>query len=153
MRYVIFLLFIFIPFISHATDMCARNDTMVMVFDPDVSGISAVITDSDAWTWSASFKYGNIYGDSACVSKYEYENKQSEITAGLKGTDKNGDERTICVCRMLHPVQSPWVSFATNASADKCISQCMGIYSHCGNYLYRNGGDSYRKTMFNSIGL
>lgn len=107
MRYLIFFVLFCFPFLSYATDMCARDDTMVMVFDPDVG-----IKDRSAYAgdWKASFPYGNFSGEYTCLSAAEglgrtsstgvpyygvgeYDKTFISATAGLKGVDEKGNER------------------------------------------------------------
>ena len=161
MRYVIFLLFIFIPFISHATDMCARNDTMVMVFDPELG-----IKDRSAYAgdWRASFPYGNFSGEYTCLSAAEglgrtsgtgvpyygvgeYDKTFINATAGLKGVDENDNERKYCWCRITHPLQSKWMFVSSHNNSVDCESGCPG-YFMCGLFTPKN-----LTFYFNSIGL
>ena len=150
-RFVVLFAILF-PIVSMATDMCARDDTMVMVFDPYINGISGGRVSEEDWKWVTRYSYGYVYGRAACVSKYEYENMRNEIKAASSGVDEHGNERTVCVCRMEYPLRSQWVSPSSFSSATECISVCNGTSRGCGHWMYANNKD-YKKRMFGSIGL
>lgn len=144
MRKIFVLLTLMTPMFAFATDMCARDDTMVLVFDAHVAGSGQTLNKSE-WTWVASYAYGRIQGEATCISSQEYQN--ANIQSGLSGTDVNGNPRGMCFCKMTHPVVSGWVG--TSAwGTDGCILNC--VYS-CG----QSGGSNidFRQKMFNLIGV
>ena len=144
MKRLLILFGLFLPVCAIATDMCARDDVMVLVFDPIVTGGGGVLNQSE-WSWVTSYAYGRIQGEAACVSVQERE--EGNIQAGLSGTDANGNPRGSCFCKMLHPVMSGWVG--TSAwDTDGCIRNC--VYS-CGQYAGNNL--QFRQAMFKSIGV
>ena len=165
MKKFLLLCCLFVPFCASATDMCARDDVMIMVFDPNVSGTG----NSNAldWTWHTNFAYGRVAGDATCLSKDEglgrtsgqgeyygvddYANSFIDAVTGLHGLDNNGNARLYCWCRMTHPVLSKWVYNMSYSTADKCKSDCV---NHCGKNVPSFGATySLRVGAFNSIGL
>ena len=56
MKVVLIVLCVMTPCVVRATDMCARDDTMVMVFDSD-SEVLGHKTDRIHWTWYLTFSY------------------------------------------------------------------------------------------------
>ena len=118
------LMLCLLPIYANATDMCARDDTMVLVFDKDIGG-SGYGNNATEWTWWTSFAYGRIAGDATCLSVKEglgrtgtmgayygtgdYSKTFIEVEPGLKGTDSDGNDRKYCWCKMTHPVSSRWV--------------------------------------------
>ena len=118
------LMLCLLPICANATDMCARDDTMVLVFDKDIGG-SGSGSNATEWTWWVNFAYGRIAGDATCLSAAEglgrtsgqgayygtgdYSKTFIEAESGLKGTDSDGNDRKYCWCKMTHPVSSRWV--------------------------------------------
>ena len=149
--------------VANATDMCARNDTMVFVFDKDVNGTSDG-NNATEWTWWVSFEYGRISGDATCLSAAEglgrttgmgayygtgeYANTFIDVEPGLHGTDSDGNERKYCWCKMTHPFSSRWVFLNANASASDCVLICARECSYTvkGNAALRGG-------VFGSVGI
>ena len=145
------------PLCAIATDMCARDDMMVMVFDPLVNGTTNGSNTAE-WTWYAVFPYGRIAGEATCLSAAEglgrtsttgayygtgdYANTFITAAAGLSGTDADGNERKYCWCRMTNPVSSRWVF--NNISCGFCSTVCS-------NYV--RGTSATRQGMFETIGL
>ena len=144
MKRLLILFGLFLPVCAIATDMCARDDTMVLVFDAHVAGSGGTLNESE-WTWVASYAYGRIQGEATCISSQEYQN--ANIQSGLSGTDANGNPRGSCFCKMLHPVMSGWVG--TSAwDTDGCIRNCR---FSCGQSAGSNL--QFRQKMFNLIGV
>lgn len=70
MKKILFLTFLILPIYALATDMCARKDTMVFVFDRLI-GATASGSNATEWSWWVSFSYGRIAGDATCLSLSE----------------------------------------------------------------------------------
>ena len=162
MKKVIYLLVgVLLSLPSVATEMCARNDTIVIPLDSNVGGSSSGYSAAEA-TWWAVFSYGRIYGVSTCLSAAEggkpsgsqgsYTNDkgqmlpQDEALAGRTGKDADGNDRGYCWCKMTHPASSRWV-FYYSYSASLCASTCA---DSCG----RNARDyaALRGGLFGSVG-
>lgn len=149
--------------VANATDMCARNDTMVFVFDKDVKGISKG-SNATEWTWWTSFAYGRVSGGATCLSATEglgrtgtmgayygtgeYANTFIDVEPGLHGTDSDGNERMYCWCKMTHPFSSRWVFNYASASASACVSSCA---DYCGSHVL--SGAALRGGVFESVGI
>jgi len=152
-----------LPMVAGATDMCARDDIMVMVFDPQVTGTNNGVNIAE-WSWWAQFPYGRIAGEATCLSKTEglgqtatqgayygtgtYASTFITADSGLSGTDDAGEERKSCWCKMTYPAVSRWVFYYTNSSASACASHCA---SSCGNNVRHAA--TMRVGLFGSIGL
>ena len=124
MKKILMIVALCVPFCAFATDMCARDDIMIMVFDPMVNGTDSG-NNAAEWTWWASFAYGRVAGDATCLSAAEglgrtsgqgayygtgdYANTFITADAGLNGVDADGAERKYCWCKMTHPASSRWV--------------------------------------------
>ena len=149
--------------VANATDMCARNDTMVFVFDKEVNGTNNG-SNATEWTWWTSFAYGRVSGDATCLSiaeglgrttdqgayygTGEYANTFIDVEPGLHGTDSDGNERKYCWCTMTHAISSRWVFGYAIASASNCVSGCA---AHCGNSVRINA--AMRGGVFGSVGI
>ena len=158
MKKLFFIFALFLPIYALATDMCARNNTIVIIFDNNINGTSNG-NDATEWSWWASFPYGRIAGDATCLSKEEglgrtsgvgayygtgeYSNTFINADAGLSGTDANGNERAYCWCRMTHPVSSHWVF---KGACSKCAQECSNIRLNYGTAI------PLRIGIFDSIG-
>ena len=162
MKKILFLTFLILPIYALATDMCARDDTMVMIFDEQINS-SSFGSNKTEWTWSATFPYGHIAGEATCLSAAEglgqtsnkgayygtgdYATTFIDAEPGLSGTDSNGDERKYCWCRMTHPLSSHWVFVVSYPS---CVSNCA---NGCGYNITNTTAQAFRKGLFDSIGL
>ena len=152
-----------LPMVACATDMCARDDIMVMVFDPQVAGTNNGVNTAE-WSWWTAFPYGRIAGEATCLSKTEglgqtatlgayygtgtYASTFITADSGLSGTDDAGEERKYCWCKMTYPAVSRWVFSNAYGSASACASNCA---RYCGSYV-RNTA-AMRVGVFGSIGL
>ena len=119
---IIFMMLFCLPCI--ATEMCARNDTVIIPLEAANNGVSYG-NNNNEFTWWVDFDFGRVYGYSTCLSADEGLGRtgtmgayygtgdyaKTPITAepGLKGTDTNGNDRKYCWCKMTHPASSRWV--------------------------------------------
>lgn len=113
---------IFLPCVSHAANMCIKNDAVMVVLDPQIGG-TALANNATGKTWSTKFSYGVISGIGGCYSNVGstqgvVASDQTNITAYSAGN--------YCYCKMLKPVVSPWVYSGHNHSycATNCASYC-----------------------------
>ena len=144
-----------------ATEMCARNDTVVVALDAAVAG-TGTGSNNIEYIWWTLFPYGRIYGLSTCLSAAEggkpsggqgsYINSdgqmlpQDEALAGRTGQDEDGNDRGYCWCKMTHPASSRWV-FHLSYSALNCASSCA---ANCGVRARDNA--ALRSGLFGSVG-
>ncbi len=162
MKKVIYLLVgVLLSLPSVATEMCARNDTIVIPLDSNVGG-SYNGSNGAEHTWWTIFSYGRIYGLSTCLSAAEggtpsggmgsYTNidgnmlPQDEALAGRTGQDPDGNDRVYCWCKMTHPASSRWV-FNNSRSASACASTCA---DYCGGSAQNYA--TLRSGLFGSVG-
>ena len=119
---LVFLICVMQP--AFATEMCARNNMIVVPLDSNVGG-SGYSQNQAEMVWSATFPYGVISGEATCLSAAEggkpsgsmgsYTNSdgnmlpQDEALAGRTGQDPDGNDRGYCWCKMTHPACSRWV--------------------------------------------
>ena len=134
------------PMFANATDMCARDNVTVLAFDPQINCTSSG-SNAAEWSWWGQFPYGRLAGDATCVSQTEVNQKQ--FSPGLSGVDANGENRTLCYCRITHPVVSGWIHrYKTTSCASQCYSLCSDM---SGTSLCKT--PSIRTALFNSIGV
>lgn len=136
------------PMFANATDMCARDNVMVLVFDPQVK-CSSTGNNAAEWSWWAQMPYGRLAGDATCVSQTEVNQKQ--FSPGLSGVDANGENRIFCYCRISHPVISGWVQRAKHTTNTDCSKNCS-LYCSIGDLSFCTNVNT-RIQMFNSIGV
>lgn len=158
---IIFMILFCLPCI--ATEMCARNDTVVIPLEAASNGVSHGFNNNE-FTWWGDFDFGRIYGYSTCLSADEglrptgtvgayygtgeYANAFIDAEPGLSGNDANGNERKHCWCKMTHPAYSRWVFSSAQGSASVCVKYCAETCSH---HVRTNA--AMRKGLFGSVGL
>ena len=164
MRKIIFACaFVFVGGVSHATEMCARNDTVIVPLESANNGLSHGYNTNE-FTWWVDFDFGRIYGYSTCLSADEglgrtsgtgayygtgeYANTFIDAEPGLSGNDANGNERKYCWCKMTHPASSRWGFVIVNGTASACVLHCARL---CG--LYVQTDTAVRGGVFGSVGL
>lgn len=165
MRIIIFAFcFAFIGGLCHATEMCARNDTVVIPLDANSITNATHTAYSDESVWKVKFNNNyTIYGYSTCLSEAEggkpdsgtmYKNSfgktlgDDDLLMGKIGKDKNGNSRIYCWCQLIHPVKTLWVHMpivmSTQQCPSSCAAQCSYGYSHRVQFL---------NTLYKSVGL
>ena len=164
MKKVIYLLIgVLLSLPSVATEMCARNDTVVIPLDATVNGTGRGQDGTESMWWTI-FSYGRVYGLSTCLSADEggapnggmgtTKNSKGqtlpndEALAGRSGTDADGNERRYCWCKMTHPMSSLWVFSVDFGSASYCSSTCT---SNCGALVQSSA--ALRGVLFGSVGV
>ena len=146
-KYIIAVLILFIPCVTYALTMCARDNGLVISLNANISGNSAGVNNSE-FTWAVKYDYGTVLGEGTCLSGNEAEQSLDNIQKGLHGYDNTSTARTLCYCRLTHPALSRW-KYSTRFTS---LSDCRG---NCASYCARNasaGDTSLRVAMFNSIG-
>lgn len=153
MKKILFAILLFLPTYANSDVMCVRDNTLVISLDASIKGEKVLLKDG---IWATDFPYGRIYGEYACLSTSEtmgqtaagaiygtgeYKNTLISAVRGMKGTDSDGNERGICVCRMTHPAISSWAILANYRSSGSCNNSCF-----CNH-------NSVLSRMFNSVGL
>ena len=154
MKKIIIVLCCFITFGVGATEMCARNDTIVVPLDATVAGNGNGYNTVE-WMWWATFEYGKIYGTATCLSPAEVAEllpSDDDELLGRSGKDATAqesggaDNRTECYCKLTHPMSSRWV-FNNSNPAYYCVSYCA---NRCASYAHSNVG--MRSGLFGAIG-
>ena len=139
---------------ANATEMCARNDTIVVPLDATVGGTGNGYNTVE-WMWWATFEYGKIYGTATCLSPAEVAEllpSDDDELLGRSGKDAaaqesgGADNRGECYCKLTHPMSSRWV-FNYSSSASNCASFCA---YNCANGARNNVG--LRSGLFGSVG-
>ena len=147
---------------ANATDMCARDNVMVLVFDPQVIATGSGMNTAE-WSWWVQFPYGRITGEATCLSETEglgrksgmgsyygtgdYSSTFISAASGLSGVDTDGAPRSYCWCKMTHPAVSHWVF--DEGIGSNCASVCT---SYCANHLRSAHYPNFKKGLFESIG-
>ena len=121
---------------ANATEMCARNDTVVIPLDATVTKNGWEFNTTE-WLWWLKFSYGTIYGSGTCLSLKEIQEIQNDFTltkpsgflntstdelVGLSGYYMNADinpdipdsekpayVRKYCYRKVIHPMHSAWM--------------------------------------------
>ena len=154
MKKIIIVLCCFITFGVGATEMCARNDTIVVPLDATIAG-TGVGFNAVEWMWWATFEYGKIYGTATCLSPAEVAEllpSDDDELLGRSGKDAaaqesgGADNRTQCYCKLTHPMSSRWV-FSISLSVSVCASTCA---DYCVSIARTSVG--LRSSLFGSVG-
>ncbi len=154
MKNLFIVLFCLVCGVANATEMCARNDTIVVPLDATVAG-NGNGYNAVEWMWWATFEYGKIYGTATCLSKAEVAEllpSDDDELLGRSGKDAaaqesgGADNRGECYCKLTHPMSSRWVFFYSY-SASNCASNCA---PYCANYARSAVG--LGSGLFGSVG-
>lgn len=134
---------------THATTMCAANDTVVVVLDPSIP-FNGQSTTSTPEAWFAWASYGTIRGISTCINHgggeryhlHDINNEGRNIV--VSGGENYGK---YCWCRLTHPASSLWHYHTSYSSASDCA---YGCYAKCSNDI-KYGGKTIANSLFGSI--
>ena len=137
---------------AHATEMCAKNDTVVIPLDATVGTSTDKVGGNNVeWMWWAQYDYGKLYGLAACLSNAEVANllpSDSDEFGGRYGKDEDGNPRIQCYAKLIHPMSSGW-AHVTQMSQNECTSRCLNQIMY---FLRSSDTVLGRSAMFNSIG-
>ena len=128
---------------SFGANMCIRDDAVMVVLDPVISG-AALASDATGKTWSTKFSYGVISGIAACYTNVG-------ATQGMVASNQTmtvSSTGSYCYCKMLRPVESPWVFSGSNDGSNYCATRCA-------SYCASNAGSAValRVGLFGNIGI
>ena len=175
MRKIFIILCCFGILSAHATEMCARNDTVVIPLDATINtSESKVGYNYVEGLWWSKFDYGTIYGASTCLSKKEIMmysnwkgtgnppsvlNTADDELIGASGYYMNADtnpdipdaekadyERGYCFSKLTHPLSSNW-AWKNKWDYGYCKIQCV-----VDTALHATKNQVFRENVFNSIG-
>ena len=181
MKKIFIILLCMITLNVNATEMCARDDTVVIPLDATING-TGDSSNTVEWLWWISFGYGNIYGSAACLSKKEVMEisgwngttslasgwslgSASDELLGLSGYYMNADindkipdaekpdyERKYCFLKINHPLSSPWVLSWIHTTGQGSSVSCDPACINNATSMRNTSGVAFRRTIFNSVG-
>ena len=142
-KFLLLLLCMFL-FDANATEMCARDDTVVVPLDAVAGPSGNGKSDGVESMWYIPFGYGNIYGSVTCLSTTEVMGfvpswdgnsaapsilpTDDDELMGRTGTDENGNTRHICYMKMTHPLATPWIQTPFGSGCNNCMySATVGL--------------------------
>ncbi len=174
MRKIFIILCCFGILSAHATEMCARNDTVVIPLDAMINILSHSGNGPEALAWQ-NYEYGTLYFSVACLSKKEmmmysnwngtgnlpeFLNTADDELIGASGYYMNADtnpdipdaekgdyQRVYCVGKLIHPMSSNWAYLYGPTPAGTCLHNCATNLAAYSISSYQN-----RMRIFNSIG-
>ena len=120
-KYIIAVLLLFIPCVTYALTMCARDNSLVISLVPGTF-ITKNYKNSEG-IWNRVLNYGTILGESTCLSEEEAERLSKDTPKGLKGVDDKGVVRDHVACRLTHPALSDWI--IVNIRTDCSVHNAM----------------------------
>lgn len=152
-----FLCFSLMTVNAWATEMCARNDTIVIPLDATILPTGNAVNGIEN-LFVLRLDYGSVYGAFACLSKKEVEmynngviparnqpiNTSSDELISSSGYYMNADTdpaipdsekpdyaRTYCFRKITHPISTKWILNGINNSPDSCNSDngCRSMYT------------------------
>jgi hypothetical protein len=161
-KYIIAVFVFFVPCVTHAITMCARNNTLVGSLLPTSSVVSAGFSATEP-LWRVVFPWGTIFGEATLLSEAEGGKPgvlfgitnvdgnmiPMDTPAGLVGDDANGNPRIYCWCRMTHPMVSRWMS--VNYKTGDCKNQCLYDIRYNSYNNDRNFPDRAQASIFRSV--
>ena len=143
-----FLCFSLMTVNAWATEMCARNDTIVIPLDATILPTGSAINGVEN-LFMLHLDYGSVYGAFACLSKKEVEmynngvmpaknqpinTSSDELTASsgyymnadtypaIPDSEKPDYARTYCFRKITHPIASKWIYFYKAQNPTICNS-------------------------------
>ena len=129
---------------ANATDMCIKDDALMVVLDPQING-TALSNNATGKTWSTKFPYGIISGIGGC-----YNNVGS--TQGGVASDQTNisaySTGAYCYCKMLRPIESAWVYSGSSNNDSICAAYCA---SYCASSAA--SAVALRRGLFGSAGI
>ena len=156
MRKIFIILCCFGILSAHATEMCARNDTVVIPLDATINGKSRGWSLTEMLWW-VNYDYGTLYGAITCLSKKEIMmysdwngttglsdgfalNTSDDELIGASGYYMNADTnpdipdeekgdyaRYFTFIKLMHPMSSAWIyDWVSAINVDNCITRGMG---------------------------
>lgn len=167
----IFIIFCcFVGMSAHATEMCARDDTVVISLDATLAPGTTLFTSATEAMFARSFAYGTLVFATGCFSWNDLRQIQGDETITtlpqiLSTSDEdlignsgwyNGDEsnpdneRKYCYYQLIHPMLSKWHVNrydANHKTAIGCSSGCTGNSN--ARVLERQ---DWRELLFDTIG-
>ena len=149
MKKYLWLLFL-IPYATYAADMCVKNDTVMVVLDPLITGTNGT-SDTSTKTWTGVFSYGTIHGIAGCGTE-SLDPGQIPVDQASITTTSIGSK---CFCKMLRPAVSKWVAIrcgnCTNAGQCGDKGSCVGS---CKSAMLQSDAPSVssRQALFGSVG-
>jgi hypothetical protein len=153
-RYINKIILLFCAMIispAYSLDMCAENNSVVVVLDPSIN-LSSSSGHNNTATFKVVGSYGTLTGVSACLSF----SGSGVYTANNGLLMDNGDVVTggeqngqYCWCQITHPVKTLWFYYGywTSGGLSTCLANCA---NSCG--LDVKGTSSKRATVFNTVG-
>ena len=143
------LLLLVLPLTAHAANMCVKNDTLLVVLDPNITPTS-ISYDNNARTWSATFSFGTISGIAGCGNSGSLGGSGVDRVAINQGAvSLNADLSNYynCACKMLFPVESKWITsfYQGAATGSVCSTVCAG---KCRDALSR---PAHRSAIFGNV--
>lgn len=106
-----------------AIQMCSANDAVSVVIDASIAPTN-VITYPAVKSWKATFSYGTLQGQYACVQGDNNSGYNDKVYNVLPNTVVNG-AGVKCI-KISHPVMSKWLC---NGYDNSCSSNPSWVYS------------------------
>lgn len=155
-KYLIAVLLLFVPCVTYALTMCARDSSLVVTLRGGITGDSSA-SDVNDWTWRTDFSYGTLVGEATCLNPTNGHPKgdtTTGVTVRLDGTNvpndfpkgMQGAQNFFCWCRITHPVNTIWVYSARFGNGGTCVNNCA---KYCANDV--QGNLNMRVAMFRNI--
>lgn len=169
----IFIIFCcFVGLSAHATEMCARDDTVVISLDATLAPGSALFVSGTEAMFARSFAYGTLVFATGCFSLNDLRQIQGDenITTTtlphiLSTSDEdlignsgwyNGDEsnpdneRQYCYYQLIHPMLSKWHVNRYNWNFKTAIDCSSGCTNNSNMRVLER--QDWRELLFDTIG-
>ena len=155
---------------AHATEMCARDDTVVISLDATLEPGSTPFVSGTEAMFARSFAYGTLVFATGCFSWSDLRQIQGDETITtlpyiLSTSDEdlignsgwyNGDEsnpdneRKYCYYQLIHPMLSQWHVNRYDANLKTAIDCSNGCTSNSNARVL--GRQDWRELLFDTIG-
>ena len=145
-----------------ATEMCARNDVVVIPLDAAAPSTGGTFFENIDWRFGNSFGYGPVRGLATCLTNPEatsltitgdtwyglLKTRDYDLAGLYSDNDNDENPRSVCCCKITNPVSSRWFCIKDKTTSTSCYSACS---AECTAALRDH--HTFRETMFKSIGI
>ena len=172
MKKVLAILICTLTLNAHATEMCARDDTVVVPLDATIEPAGTTFINAAEAMFSKNFSYGTLVFATGCFSLNDLRQIQGDptITAQslpyiLSTSDEryignsswyNGDEgdpeneRKYCYYQLIHPMLSKWQINRYDGNLKTAIGCSSSCTSSCSSRVLER--QDWRQLLFDTIG-
>ena len=156
-KYIVAIMIVFIPCVTYALTMCARDNSLVITLQAAIPG-SSPASKAEDWAWRVNFNYGTLLGEATCLNPSNGHPNNDTITGVIVRNDgtnvpndfpkgMQGSNNFFCWCRISHPINTIWVFSTRFDNGGLCKNNCA---YYCATNVAAQS-TAMRSSMFKNI--